>query len=48
MYVGLLRFLFMNGTGLSTGFFFFIEACLLITEINSDSKFSYAEFTLSL
>ena len=37
----------MNGTGLSTGFFFFIGACLLITEINSDSKFSYAEFTLS-
>jgi hypothetical protein len=29
----------MNGTGLSTGFFFFIGACLLITEINSDSKF---------
>jgi hypothetical protein len=24
-----------------------IGACLLITEINSDSKFSYAEFTLS-
>jgi hypothetical protein len=43
----LLRFLFMNGTGLSTCFFFFIGACLLITEINSDSKFSYAEFTLS-
>jgi hypothetical protein len=37
----------MNGTGLSTGFFFFIGACLLITEINADSKFSYAEFTSS-
>ena len=28
-------------------FFFFIGACLLITEIHSDSKFSYAEITLS-
>jgi hypothetical protein len=28
----------MNGTGLSTGFFFFIGACLLITGKNSDSE----------